>query len=1156
MLKNNPFTIPFTNRRYLDAVEDHIVLFDGATGTELAKYPVSTEDFGGIRTEGLMEMLLFSRPEIVQRAHAAYFSAGAEVVETNSFRANRLTLDEFGVGERTEEINYTAASLARQVAEQFTKDTGIPRFVAGSMGPTGKLPSLADPELSDISFDDLVAIFAEQARGLIRGGVDLLLLETQQDLLALKAAIHGIWRTFRELAVRIPIQAQVTLDVSGHMLTGPDIEAALVALAALPVDIIGMNCSTGPDEMRESVQRLLALTNRPVSILPNAGMPDNVEGRAVYNMEPGAFADSMAEFARWGVRVVGGCCGTGPAHIRALAERLDGMEVEDSSSKFALQPLPYLASNMQATALHQLPRPLIVGERINTQGSRKARSLVLEERYEALLELAEDQVNYGAHILDVCVALTERDDEIETMQRVVKLLSLNVPAPLVIDTTDLDVMRAALQLFPGSAVINSVNLERGEAHALQVLELARDYGAVLIALTIDEEGMAKTTARKLDVARRLYDLAVNKVGLPPHALIFDPLTFTLATGDAETANAGVETLNAIEQIKTRLPGVLTNLGVSNISYGLKPPARRVLNSVFLYCAVESGLDVAIVNPAQITPYADISSVERDLARNLIFNRHSEALVEYIAHFEGITEKAEDVPVETLSPAERLFNAVLHRHREGVEALVETCAAQQAPLTVLNEILLPAMQEVGVRFGAGELILPFVLKSAEVMKAAVKCLEPHLERANAGNGASISKGTVVLATVFGDVHDIGKNLVKTILSNNNYTVHDLGKQVPVKVIVDKAVAVNADAIGLSALLVATSQQMEQVVKELHRRNLSIPVLIGGAAINTRFAERITLLEDGTPYSGGVYYCPDAFEALSVLAHRVSPAGVSSATSAPNNPVKLQTSQPVCTTCNSGVVILGSRIPHPPFWGVKVVTGISLDDIYPLLDHKSLFRVGWGAKGATGEAWTNLRTEFEARLATMWPPAVEYLHPQAVYGYFPAQAAGNDLVIYDPAAPDTRREVGRFTFPRQPDGKRLCLADYFLPVDSSPMDVVALQIVTVGAGATTRFAALERQDVYSEAYFVHGLASAATEALATWVHSRIREELALPPGQGQRYSWGYPACPDLSGHQELFRLLPAAETLSMSLSPAAQLIPEHSTAALVVHHPDARYFTVKI
>ncbi len=1165
----DPFALPWTNRRYLDAVLDHVVLFDGAMGTELQKYPLTAEDFGGVATEGLMEMLVLHRPAWVQAVHRAYLEAGAEVIETDTFRANRITFADFGLESRVVEINRRAARLAREVADAVAAETGVPRYVAGSMGPSGKLPSLDDPDLSDIPFAELVAVFAEQAQGLIEGGVDLLLLETQQDLLELKAAVLGIWETFHRMGVRLPVQAQVTLDGGGHMLTGPDIDVAVVTLAALPVDLIGMNCSTGPDEMRPSVRRLVSLSNRPASVLPNAGMPRNVGGKAVYDLAPETFAEAMTEFARWGVRVVGGCCGTEPQHIRRLRDRLveAGLRPLDGAGRPLPTPppsawgtvaLPYAASNMRIVSLHQEPPPLLVGERINTQGSRRARRLVLARDYEALLALAEQQMEYGAHLLDLCVALTERSDEAETMQHVAKLLALNAAAPLMFDTTDLPTMEAALTTCPGRPVINSVHLEGGEARARRILEMVRRYGAAIVALTIDEQGMAKTAERKVAVARRLYRLAVEEMGLPPHALIFDALTFTLSTGDPALADSARATLEGIRRIKAAFPGVLTNLGVSNVSYGFSPPARRVLNSVFLYHAVQAGLDMAIVNPAQITPYPEIPAEERELAEALLFNRHAEALSDFIHHFEGVSAAREEAAQEEAgTPSERLYRAIVHRRRQGVEALVEAAVAERGALAVLNEVLLPAMKEVGDRFGAGELILPFVLKSAEVMKAAVARLEAYLER-----DETTTKGVVVLATVFGDVHDIGKNLVKTIFANNGYTVVDLGKQVPARRIVEAVAEHGADALGLSALLVSTSRQMQVVVDELRRRGMAVPVLIGGAAINRAFAERIARDEAGTPYAGGVFYCKDAFEGLHILDGLAEGrADVPSPSLPAREPVAkaAETTESACPTCR--VVVPTVRPvppdarPRPPAWGYWRIDPIPLDALWPLLDRKSLYRVGWGARGARGERWEAIAAEFDARLAAMWREAADYLHPRGLYGYFPAQSQGNDLIVYDPADPAARREIARFTFPRQSKGRRLCLADYFAPVEEPQVDVVVFQVVTAGEGATVRFAELEAAGAYSEAYFVHGLAAAVAEAAAEWLHGRIRRELGLPPDRGKRYSWGYPACPDLEQHRILFRLLPVEAELGVHLSPAAQLVPEYSTAAIVVHHPQASYFVVR-
>ncbi len=849
---------------YLEAIHRGWVIFDGAMGTELQKLNLPADAFGGSAWQGLGEALVLHSPDVIEQVHHSYLAVGAQVIETATFRANRVALHEFGLASRLYEINLRAAQIARRAADRFAAETGLPRFVAGSMGPTGQLPSLDDPELSRLSFAELSTVYAEQAEALIAGGVDLLLLETHQDLLEVKAAIQGLTRAIAQAGRPVALQVQVTLDHTGRMLTGPDIEAVVATLSALPVDVIGINCSTGPEEMRESVRRLVALSPRPVSVLPNAGMPCNEDGCTLYKLGPEDFARTLAEFVQMGVRIVGGCCGTGPAHIAALVAAVSSLPLPPTP-QWSAQPIPYLASNLSAMNLHQEPRPLLIGERINTQGSKQAREIILAERYDAVTGLAEQQVASGAHVLDVCVALTERADEAETMRKVVKRLSLSAPLPLAFDTTVPEVMQAALETYPGRAILNSVHLEGGEVRARRILELAKTFGAAVIALTIDEQGMARTVERKLEVARRLYHLAVDEIGLPPHALIFDPLTFTLATGDPASADAAHETLRAIPAIKQALPGVLTNLGVSNVSYGLKPPARRVLNSVFLYHAVEAGLDVAIVNPAQITPYADLPAEVRTLADDLIFNRRPDALPRFIAWFAGQDEAAAG-PVEAAAdPRQQLYAAILRRRREGVEALVEACLQEMSALEILNGVLLPAMKEVGDRFGAGELILPFVLQAAEVMRAAVTHLEPYLPRQ-----AGSSKGTLVLATVFGDVHDIGKNLVKTILVNNGYTVYDLGKQVPVHAIVDKAVEVQADAIGLSALLVATSAQMRLCVEELRRRGLTLPVLVGGAAINPSFAQRI-----GADYAGGVYYCKDAFDALHVLEERLEPTSGDSA-----------------------------------------------------------------------------------------------------------------------------------------------------------------------------------------------------------------------------------------------------------------------------------------
>ena len=861
----------YTNRRYLDALAKRVLIFDGAMGTSLQNQKLTAEHFGGEQYNGCNDYLVITYPQAVEKVHRSFFEVGVDVVETDTFRANRLTLGEYGLGDQTLEINRTAASLARKIADEFSKlpsprgrgganevrigGEGQPRFVAGSIGPSGKLPSTDDPDLSDVDFDDLVEIFREQAVGLIEGGVDLLLIETSQDILEVKAAIHGILVAFEETGEWLPIQAQVTLDTTGRMLLGTDADAALTILEGLPIDVIGLNCSTGPEHMRGPIEFLGENATLPVSCIPNAGLPLNVDGEAVYPLEPEPYAEAMMEFIeKHNISVVGGCCGTTPAHMEKLVQKVNGLTAPPRPTEAPSK----LASGVQAIELAQDPPPFIIGERCNAQGSRKFKRLLLAEDWDAIVEIARGQVDYGAHALDISVAVTENPHEVGAMMTAVKKLINAVPVPLVIDTTEPDVLEAALKTAPGRCMVNSTHLEGGRAKADQIFSLVKAHNATVMVLTIDEAGMAKTAERKLEVAQRIYDIAVNEHGLRPGDLIFDALTFTLATGDPEFADSGAATIEGIKQIKAALPGVFTSLGVSNLSFGLSPHARPVLNSVFLYHCVQAGLDMAIINPLHITPYVDIPAEDIELSEDLIFNRHPDALQRYIEHYEGIDPKAEDNridPTADMGAAERLHWRIVQRHKEGVEAdideLITTGAGLANPGTnhevavhVLNNVLLPAMKEVGDKFGAGELILPFVLQSAEVMKKAVSHLETYLEAAE-----GVTKGTVVLATVYGDVHDIGKNLVKTILSNNGYTVVDLGKQVPAETIISTAVEHKADGIGLSALLVSTSKQMPLIVNELHRRDLHIPVLVGGAAINRRFGRRINQTDDAQIYDFG-------------------------------------------------------------------------------------------------------------------------------------------------------------------------------------------------------------------------------------------------------------------------------------------------------------------
>ena len=1157
----------YTNRRYLDALQERVLVFDGAMGTSLQNQNLTAEHFGGEQYNGCNDYLVISYPQAVENVHRSFFEVGVDVVETDTFRANRLTLGEYGLGEQTIKVNHSAASLARKIADEFSTDEQ-PRFVAGSIGPSGKLPSTDDPDLSDVSFDDLVEIFREQAVGLIEGGVDLLLIETSQDILEVKAAIHGISAAFEETGEYLPIQAQVTLDTTGRMLLGTDADAALTILEGLPIDVIGLNCSTGPEHMRGPIAFLGENAALPVSAIPNAGLPLNVDGEAVYPLEPQPFADAMTEFIEnHNISVVGGCCGTTPEHLKLLVDQVRGTSLPQRPLAFK----PKLASGVQAVDLAQDPPPLIIGERCNAQGSRKFKRLLLAGEWDAIVEIARGQVDYGAHALDISVAVTENPDEVGLMTTAVKKLINAVPVPLVIDTTEPDVLEAALKTAPGRCMLNSTHLEGGRAKADQIFSLVKAHNATVMILTIDESGMAKTADRKLEVARRIYAIAVEEHGLRPGDLIFDALTFTLATGDPEFADAGAATIEGIRQIKAALPGVFTSLGVSNLSFGFSPQARPVLNSVFLYHCVRAGLDMAIINPLHITPYANIPANEIELSEDLIFNRRPDALQRYIEYFEQIDPISEDTsmdPTEAMTPEERLHWRIVHRHKEGVEAdideliTLETAGGSsehESAVHVLNTVLLPAMKEVGDKFGAGELILPFVLQSAEVMKKAVSHLETYLEAAE-----GVTKGTVVLATVYGDVHDIGKNLVKTILSNNGYTVVDLGKQVPAETIISAAVEHNADAIGLSALLVSTSKQMSLIVNELHRRSLQFPVLVGGAAINRRFGRRINFTEDQKLYDSGVFYCKDAFEGLETMDGLTNPDTRSSLLGSIRDQAereigrKSQSSK--ASTLNRSTVIPEPLIPDRYSLGPKVVKDMPLEIIFQHLFKNELFRLSWGAKNARGDEWQKLKSEFETRLSEMQKDALNngWLKPQAVYGYWPCQSHGDDLIVYSHLSKadeiEEKTEITRFSFPRQPSGDHLCLADYFAPVDSNQFDIVALQVVTVGQAATERFDSMQEAGDYAEAYYMHGLAVQTAEATAEYLHRHIRRELGLPEKQGKRYSWGYPAIPELNDHRKVFDLLPAESELGMSLTAAYQLVPEQSTAAIIVHHSAAKYYTV--
>src|SRR3954465_13013636 len=1136
-------------RDFMAATRDRGVVFDGSMGATLEQYDLSLED--DYKLPGRChEALVLNRPDVIEQLHASMIEAGAEAVETDTFQGSRLKLEEWGLGEHTLEINRRAAEIARQAV-------GEQRFVAGSIGPTGFLPASEDPTLGNIRFRDLVAVFTEQAQGLLEGGVDLVIIETAQDILEVKAAVFGVREAFTLTGRRTPIQTSVSLlPNGGKMLLGTDISAALATLEALNVDVIGLNCSTGPEDMRDAIRFLGEYSSKPVHCIPNAGIPhQGPHGETVFPETPEELSSVLGQFVeRYGVSIVGGCCGTTPDHIRAIRERCAHHPVSDRP---APRP-PHMSSMIAAAPLVQEPAPTIVGERVNSQGSRKAKELLLAGDYDGLLRVAEDQVEGGAHVLDLCVALTERTDEDEQMRLLAKKVSLTQPSPIQVDSTEPEVIETALEQIPGRAIVNSVNLEAGRDKLDRVVPVAKAHGAAVIALTIDEVGMAKTRERKLEIATRIKALVCDEHGLDPEALIFDALTFTLTTGDDEWKPSAVETIEGIRLIKAELPEVKTSLGVSNVSFGIGVPARAVLNSVFLHHCVEAGLDLAMVNPNHITPYGEIPDEERDLADDLVFNRSDEALQHFIEHFESKSgeEEAEVAdPTANMTPQEALHWHILRRKRDGVEAQIDASVEDIGAVPTLNDVLLPAMKEVGDKFGAGELILPFVLQSAEVMKRAVAQLEQYLEKME-----GYTKGTVVLATVFGDVHDIGKSLVNTILTNNGYSVVDLGKQVPIGTILDAAVEHKATAIGLSALLVSTSKQMPLAVSQLHQRGLEYPRLIGGAAINRKFGLRANYPkgpESDETYSPGVFYCKDAFEGLAVMDKLVEgDAREQLVAKIREDAAKLRETgeQEEVLDFHDDSVRSTARtappVPPPPFWGVRELE-VDLDEVYSHLDTHVLFKLHWGGRGVKGEEWKKLVAEdFRPRLERMWRDQ-SYLHPRALLGYFPCYSEGNEIVVLDPE--DRETELERLYTPRQAKGDRISLADFFRP-KGSELDVVALQAVTAGSEVTEVMAKLEQDGEFAEQLFTHGIGVQTAEGMAEGLHWKLREDPGIPVPQARRYSWGYPAVPEQSEHEKVDRLLGLSD-IGIRLSGGHAVEPEQSTLALIAHHPQAGYFGMR-
>lgn len=1156
------------NHPYFNLMKKRTIVFDGAMGTQIQKCNLTAEDFGSKDLEGANDHLVITRPDVIEEIHNLYLEAGADVVETNTFGASRLKLEEYGLN-TVAEHNRDAAALARKSADKYSTPDN-PRFAFGSIGPTGMLPSSDDEALSAINYDQLRAIFSEQAYHLIEGGVHGLLIETSQDILEVKAAVAGCIEA-RERAAGdghigeagdVVLQVQVTLDSNGRMLLGTDIKAALAILEPLAVDVIGLNCSTGPQEMRESVRYLLENSSKPISVIPNAGMPMNVDGNAVYNMSPQEFADQLFSFIKeFGLHVTGGCCGTSPEHIAALKKIiLENPDVKPVEPK--PQRLPYAASAMTALSLMQQPAPSLIGERLNVQGSRKMKELLLNDDFGAMLGLARTQEEGGAHLLDLCLASNERDDEGETMRRLVKLLSNAVSSPLMIDSTETAVIEEALKQTPGRPIVNSINLEGdGKTRIHSILPLVKEFGTAVVALTIDEKGMADTVEWKLEVAKRIHDIAVKEYGLLPQDLLFDCLTFTLATGEEKYNRSAIETLEAIRRVKEELPGVLTTLGLSNVSFGLAPHSRKILNSVFLYHAVKAGLDTAILNPRDIIPYGELTEEDRRVSEDLLFYRNQNALPDFIAYFEKRApvkgKKQEDTKavLKTLAPIERAQYQVINRLPDDIEETLAEVLKEKSAVETINGVLLPAMKTVGDKFGSGELILPFVLQSAEVMKRAVSYVEQFLDKND-----SAQKGTIVLATVYGDVHDIGKNLVKTILSNNGFTVVDLGKQVPVATILEEAEKNKATAIGLSALLVSTSKQMGICIEELSKGARQTPVIVGGAAINRKFSYQIAYPGESY-YEPGVFYAKDAFEGLNIANTLISNERGELVEKIKSDAHSFRERAVADKEKGAGAVKVVERsslepaaVAKPPFLGRRVLKGVDFDKVFQLIDQKYLFRFKWGVRSKGEEFKQQIDEIFRPRLLEMAEEVKikKWMSLDLVYGYFMARSGGeknpNTIEVLDEGG----ALLESFSFPRQNTAEGLCLSDYVGPVGSKE-DYLAMSAVTSGQIAADVINELQEAGELEKSYLFAGFSTQMAEALAEYIHREVRAEWGLPPERGLRYSFGYPACPELSDQEKLYRLL-QPEEVGLGLTEAWQMVPEQSTSALIFHHPECSYFNV--
>ncbi len=1170
---------------FLDFVRDRVLLFDGAMGTQIQAADLDVErDFWG--QENCSEILNLARPDFVRDVHLGYLRAGADAVETNTFGGSPITLGEFGLDDRALEINRRAAELAREAIEQLGSDQ--PRFVVGSIGPGTRLPSLAH-----VAYRELEDAFAVQAQGLLEGGVDALLIETAQDTLQVKAAINGCRRLLNSAGKSeddVPVLVQVTVETTGTMLVGPDIAAASTLMDALKIRSLGLNCATGPREMAEHVKYLGEQWPGLISIQPNAGLPELVDGRTHYPLGPVELAGWLERFIlEDGVSMIGGCCGTTAEHIKALDAMLAKLAPTGTrpapKARSVVRPAQ-VASLYTAQPLRQENAYFAIGERCNANGSKKFRELQERQSWDGCVAMAREQVKEASHALDVCTAFVGRDEGAD-MTALVARLRGDVDSPLVIDSTEFPVLEAALELYGGKGIINSINFEDGEEPAAKRLELARKHGAAVVALTIDETGMAKEAAQKIEIAERLIRLANEGFGVPVHDMLIDPLTFTICTGNEDDRELGIATLDGIEAIAKRFPDVQIILGLSNISFGLNAAARHVLNSVFLDEAVKRGMTGAIVHVSKIKPLHAIPEQEVQAALNLIYNRWKEGqdpLQRFMGIFadrkaESATKKARAETVE-----ERLKDRIVDGDRIGLEDDLAEALERIAPLDIINVHLLAGMKVVGDLFGAGKMQLPFVLQSAETMKAAVAYLEPHMEKVEGQE-----KGVMVLATVKGDVHDIGKNLVDIILTNNGYKVVNLGIKQPLTAILDAYAEHKAQAIGMSGLLVKSTVIMKDNLEEMQRQELRVPVVLGGAALTRAFVEDDCYQAYG---EGPVAYARDAFDGLKLmdqitggtfeqdlLAERDKRSGqkkrkkhrtyeLMQAEGADpellTRPVDLEETRLRREELGEGVAV-----PEPPFWGPKLIEHVAPKALVPYLNENMLYQFHWGYKkdGRTLSEFASwAQKELRPILANLMAETTreQVFKPQAVYGYWPAAGEGNDVVLFDPA--DHDKEIGRFRLPRQKKEGGLCIADFLKDAATGERDVLGLQVVTVGQHASEVARAWFAQDRYNDYVRLHGLGVELAEALAEYVHKRIRADLGfahedarepealIKQGyRGSRYSFGYPACPNMADQHLLLELLDAGR-IGLEMSEGDQLHPEQSTSAIVLHHPQARYFNV--